>query len=866
MNFNPFQDPFRFGLSLSGKDLFSRRRSASPIRKQAKPPEPEPEPEPDSGPVTAPAEEPKPKVVLKNPKWEAEEVGFNEDTEISVEVELPEEHKNKKKVLFELYAKTPADPERISQAEGFEEGGKAKARIPVYQPNYLDDDGNLLAKVDYYFTAKHSQSDVLKDDSVVRTVDAKSDRVIESHVLEETTFDTDSSFIHPRRVPGLQALRDRIKAWKKKYPEGKIALFGHTDAVGKESYNQGLSERRARSVHAFLTKDAKATEALHGEEKWTLKHVQILLKHAGHDPGLIDGKDGPKTQAAIKGFQKQAGLGEDGKNTPALREALFKAFADGIHDLGLGAKDFEDINGSPFAGCGEFNLAVDTQGAEEKNRRVTVVLLKCSKNFPPNYPCKAGDLAACQAQVKKSAGKRRKASFKCCFYDALIKEEEKGGDCEDNAVLPDHEDFESGQPDGGECGTGLASGDDSGGGGGAIFAKPAWNVEKARCGGTVKFGADTSLPDGSAVKVKLATADAVCDQFDAKAQGGRIEFEWKVKGVGFAQAEDGAILPEVEVIAELESGGEKTAAEKPLKVMTLVEAKPAVFDKNYTWGIYGVHARFTQEIKGRVQKVLVKKKVIKTWGATYVNLKDAGIKDAIAGMPWAGHRWAKSKSGHMVPDYYWDGKAWKDIPDGVLSDPQNFSTLPLVKKGEKYQHPGDASFQWPEAFKDYDFDAQAYASKRKAWIDDSNKRWSKVYRLRRKGCAADPNSGCCAYDLVLEFEMEKTEAYDNHTLCLAPGNLRSNAGLLFYGETRLAMAAHEVGHLVGLPDEYPGGAVDTAATGDGLSAGIDKTTLMGGDLSEPNNKIKKRHYSNFLVMARRLCKDAGGADEEWTAV
>ena len=81
------------------------------------------------------------------------------------------------------------------------------------------------------------------------------------------------------------------------------------------------------------------------------------------------------------------------------------------------------------------------------------------------------------------------------------------------------------------------------------------------------------------------------------------------------------------------------------------------------------------------------------------------------------------------------------------------------------------------------------------------------------------------------------------------------------------MAGHEVGHLVGLPDEYPGGAVDTAATGDGLKAGIDSTTLMGGDmLTDATRKIKKRHYGNFLEMAKRIFKDAGGAEQEWIAV
>jgi OOP family OmpA-OmpF porin len=38
-----------------------------------------------------------------------------------------------------------------------------------------------------------------------------------------------------------------------KYPELKVAVAGHTDSVGDEAYNQGLSERRARTVYDYLT-------------------------------------------------------------------------------------------------------------------------------------------------------------------------------------------------------------------------------------------------------------------------------------------------------------------------------------------------------------------------------------------------------------------------------------------------------------------------------------------------------------------------------------------------------------------------------------------------------------------------------------
>ena len=38
----------------------------------------------------------------------------------------------------------------------------------------------------------------------------------------------------------------------KENPEIRVRIEGHTDWVGTEAYNQGLSERRARAVKDFL--------------------------------------------------------------------------------------------------------------------------------------------------------------------------------------------------------------------------------------------------------------------------------------------------------------------------------------------------------------------------------------------------------------------------------------------------------------------------------------------------------------------------------------------------------------------------------------------------------------------------------------
>jgi len=66
----------------------------------------------------------------------------------------------------------------------------------------------------------------------------------------EIYFDYNSAVISSRSMPSMLSLGRALSA-----PELKGTVFmigGHTDAVGGESYNLGLSERRARAVKQFL--------------------------------------------------------------------------------------------------------------------------------------------------------------------------------------------------------------------------------------------------------------------------------------------------------------------------------------------------------------------------------------------------------------------------------------------------------------------------------------------------------------------------------------------------------------------------------------------------------------------------------------
>ena len=64
----------------------------------------------------------------------------------------------------------------------------------------------------------------------------------------DVSFDVDSDVV----LPGLYNELDRIAQILIKYPQTTIVVEGHTDSTGSDTYNQGLSERRAWSVQRLL--------------------------------------------------------------------------------------------------------------------------------------------------------------------------------------------------------------------------------------------------------------------------------------------------------------------------------------------------------------------------------------------------------------------------------------------------------------------------------------------------------------------------------------------------------------------------------------------------------------------------------------
>jgi outer membrane protein OmpA-like peptidoglycan-associated protein len=62
-------------------------------------------------------------------------------------------------------------------------------------------------------------------------------------------FDFDSDALQPAARENLRNLAASLD----EYPRTSVLLVGHTDAIGADSYNQGLSQRRASTAASFLT-------------------------------------------------------------------------------------------------------------------------------------------------------------------------------------------------------------------------------------------------------------------------------------------------------------------------------------------------------------------------------------------------------------------------------------------------------------------------------------------------------------------------------------------------------------------------------------------------------------------------------------
>jgi len=135
-------------------------------------------------------------------------------------------------------------------------------------------------------------------------------------------FRFDNSFVEPCMRHALR----RAATYAREHRDEKMLVVGHTDKTGSDAYNQSLSERRARSVFAYLTsaRDAAATATARSEwntlrqratgaqpsvfDTWGVHQYQYMLQDLGFYTGNVDGDHGTATDEAVQTFRAAKGL------------------------------------------------------------------------------------------------------------------------------------------------------------------------------------------------------------------------------------------------------------------------------------------------------------------------------------------------------------------------------------------------------------------------------------------------------------------------------------------------------------------------------------------------------------------------------
>ena len=88
---------------------------------------------------------------------------------------------------------------------------------------------------------------------------------IDSRLLEDITFEFDRDGLTAKAKLALDKIADFMAQVLEEIPQGSFAIGGHTDSIGTQSYNRGLSQRRAESVKAYLVSKNKIFELLKAE-------------------------------------------------------------------------------------------------------------------------------------------------------------------------------------------------------------------------------------------------------------------------------------------------------------------------------------------------------------------------------------------------------------------------------------------------------------------------------------------------------------------------------------------------------------------------------------------------------------------------
>ncbi|MFP4572208.1 MAG: OmpA family protein [Desulfobacterales bacterium] len=242
------------------------------------------------------------------------------------------------------------------------------------------------------------------------------------------TFQSAKSFIAPNAQNNFKELKKVLD----ENEDAKAMVFGHTDLnVRDDEQNKKISDRRAKSVFAFLTRDTDYWVTLYKKgdqddnEDWGPRAVQVILNYLNPQAELdLTNTYDTRTREEIN--KNYSGIGKDGDIPEGTLKEIFKKYMDKMTgDINLEPRDFIEPK---YMGCAGFNPVCDLEISAEENRRVTFFLF--NKDNPPNLPCAHGDINPCKKQTRQydadekddKTTYRNHRDFRCCYYDSLARD------------------------------------------------------------------------------------------------------------------------------------------------------------------------------------------------------------------------------------------------------------------------------------------------------------------------------------------------------------------------------------------------------------------------------------------------------------
>ena len=149
-------------------------------------------------------------------------------------------------LTFRADESSDPDGDKLTYTWDYGDGTTSKFTFPVATHRY-ENIGNYTVRL----TVDDGRGGT---DATSRALQIVSLQVIHSDVL----FDFDKATLKPAAEQVLEGIIQQLQA----NPNYQVTLVGHTDWIGTEQYNMGLSKRRAEAVQAYLIARGIAKERI----------------------------------------------------------------------------------------------------------------------------------------------------------------------------------------------------------------------------------------------------------------------------------------------------------------------------------------------------------------------------------------------------------------------------------------------------------------------------------------------------------------------------------------------------------------------------------------------------------------------------